>query len=104
MPPSPGPGRDDANTGNQVGVFFSSGGIEGGGSGNGVAGSVASGGSPVSSGSSGSHSVAGSPGGYTRDEGGCAIVAVNSTPKQGYGAVALGLALLAFRRRRSAQR
>jgi len=79
-------------------------GVGGASSGNGVAGSVASGGSPVSSGSSGSHSVAGSPGGYTRDEGGCAIVAVNSTPKQGYGAVALGLALLAFRRRRSAQR
>jgi poly(hydroxyalkanoate) depolymerase family esterase len=75
------------------------------GAGSGVAGSVATGGAPGTNGTSGApgttHGTAGSPGGYTRDDsGGCAFVAVKSTSKRSYGAVALGLTLLAFRRRR----
>jgi len=72
----------------------------------GAAGSVAAGGARPSGGAPGTHS-AGSPstGGGGTEPGGCALVGGNLKSKHAYGAVALGLTLLAFRRRRrSAQR
>jgi MYXO-CTERM domain-containing protein len=70
----------------------------------GVAGSVASGGSVVGGGVSGaptSHSAGSAATVSGPDSGGCAFVASPSKSKHTYGALALGLALLAFRRRRS---
>ncbi|HKO49056.1 MAG TPA: PHB depolymerase family esterase [Polyangiaceae bacterium] len=108
-----------ASTGGGAGPIFSSGGASGSGVGvgvgvsgatSGIAGSgVAAGGSPVSSGTSGApgQSAAGKPGAGSSepDSGGCALVSGQSKSKHAYGAVALGLALLAFqRRRRSARR
>jgi acetylxylan esterase len=74
----------------------------------GVAGSVASGGSAVGSGTSGGpgQSAAGKPGagGGQSDSAGCALVTGQSKSKHTYGVVALGLTLLALRRRRRSAR
>jgi len=104
-----------ASTGGGAGPTAGSGGSSGSGvigvsgASTGIAGSVASGGSAVGSGTSGApgQSTAGKPGAGSSepDSGGCALVAGQSKSKHAYGAVALGLALLALqRRRRSVQR
>jgi hypothetical protein len=99
------------SSGSAAGGGGGSGGSGVAGATSGIAGSVASGGTPLSGGTSGapgSLSTAGSPstpGSNHDDPGGCSFVAGQSKSKLGFGALALGLALVGFgRRRRSARR
>jgi len=99
---SAGPGTGAGGSGGS-GVVVGTGGAPS----SGVAGSIASGGSPVVTGSAGAPTKPGTAGGggSNQDDGGCTFAAEGSKSKLGFSAIALGLTLVAFgRRRRGARR